>query len=263
MTDHVLSRPLDQQRQRLAIRRIDISDVQDALQRGFEDFVARPSHVFFLMLIYPIAGILIGAFTSHDALMPIFFPLAAGFALLGPFAATGLYEMSRRREMGEEPTLRAALKVLHSPSTGAIAELAGLLMLVFIVWLVAAMMIYRLTIGSSAATDYPSFLTEILTTRAGWALILIGNAVGFLFAALAFCIGAVSFPLLVDCDVGLATALRASFTAVWRNPVPMAAWALSIAVLLVLGTLPFFVGLALVLPVLGHATWHMYRKLLG
>jgi uncharacterized membrane protein len=246
-----------------AIRRIGTSDVIDALKSGWRDFMARPSHVIFLVLIYPLVGLLLGAVSAQADLLPLFFPLVAGFALLGPFAAIGLYEVSRRRERGEKAGVGEALQVLRSPSIGAIAELALLLTLLFVAWLVAAMAIYRLTIGEAPDGGIPAFVHEVLTTAPGWTLIVAGHAVGLVFAALAFCLGAVSFPLLVDRPAGLGNAIATSFRAVLANPAPMALWAVIIAALMMLGSLPFFIGLAVVLPVLGHATWHLYRKLVA
>jgi len=244
----------------LAVRKIAVVDLKDALARGLDDFLVMPSHAVLLCMIYPVVAIILARLTLGYDVLPLFFPLAAGFALIGPFAAIGFYELSRQREQGRTVSWRDAFDVFHSPSFGAIAALAVLLLMIFFVWLAVAQAIYVATFGYTPAASIPDFLTRILTTSAGWTLIIVGNGVGFLFAALVFTISVVSFPLLVDRDVGAAPAIVASVRAVLANPTTMALWGLIVAGLLVAGSLPFFLGLTVVLPVLGHATWHLYRK---
>ena len=150
--------------------------------------------------------------------------------------------------------------MLQSSSIGAIAALGCLLLVVFGIWIAVADAIYVANFGYASPTSLGQFAHDVLTTPAGWNLIIVGNGVGLLFAALALTIGVVSFPLLVDRDVGAAVALLTSIQAVIKNPLTMAVWGLIVAVLLVIGSLPFFLGLTVVLPVLGHSTWHLYRK---
>lgn len=242
------------------IRRIAPADLIDALAKGWDDFSAMPSHAIFLCVIYPIIGIGLAGFALGAALVPLLFPMAAGFALLGPFAALGLYELSRRREMGLDVSVTDALDVFHSPSIGAIVALGVLLMVIFLVWVATANAIYVANFGYAAPASIGQFVRDVLTTPAGWHLILVGNAVGFLFAAVVLTISVVSFPLLLDRDAGAAVAVMTSIRAVLANPVTMALWGLIVAALLLIGSVPLFLGLAVVLPVLGHATWHLYRK---
>jgi uncharacterized membrane protein len=242
------------------VRRVGFADLNEALAKGLDDFSAMPSHAIFLSLIYPIVGLAVGRLVFGYDLLPLLFPLAAGFALVGPFAAVGLYELSRRREQGLEVGWRQVFDLVHSPSFRAIAALGVLLMAVFVIWVAVAQAIYVANFGYAPAASIPDFLQQIFTTQAGWQLILVGNAVGFLFAVAVLTISVVSFPLLLDRPVGAPVAVLTSVRAVLRNPLTMAVWGLIVAIALLLGSLPFFAGLAVVMPVLGHATWHLYRK---
>jgi uncharacterized membrane protein len=238
------------------IRKIGVADIKDALAKGVDDFLAMPSHLVFLCLIYPTLGIPLAA--AND--LHLLYPLASGFALIGPLAAVGLYEVSRRRELGMDTSWRHAFDVLRSPAMPSIVVLGGILMVIFLCWLGAAQALYVWLLGADPPTSFLRLLRESLTTSRGWALIILGNGIGFLFAALVLSISVISFPLLIDRDVGVAVAIHTSVRAVLANPLMMALWGLIVVALLVLGTLPFFVGLALVMPILGHSTWHLYRK---
>src|SRR5580698_8113078 len=244
----------------LVIRRITPSDLFDALARGIDDFTAMPSHAVFLCVIYPLLGIVLIAMTLGSSTLPLAFPIAAGFALVGPLAAIGLYELSRRREAGLDSSTSHALDVLHSPSLGAIVALGLLLMVIFLIWLAVADAIYIAYFGYHGPASIGQFISDVFNTRAGWMLIVVGTGVGFLFAVMVLTISAISFPLLLDRDVGAAVALFTSIRVVVANPLTMALWGLIVAALLVIGSLPLFLGLTVVMPVLGHATWHLYRK---
>jgi uncharacterized membrane protein len=235
-------------------------DLADALRAGMADFSAMPSHAAFLCLIYPIVGLILARVSIGYDVLSLLFPLAAGFALLGPFAAVGFYELSRQREQGLNPSWQDAFDVLHSPSRGAIAALGFFLLITFVIWVAVAQAIYIANFGYQPAASIPHFLRQVFTTPAGWMLILVGNGIGFLFALAVLVMSVVSFPLLVDRDVGPVEAALTSVRAVAANPIPMALWGLLVAALLVIGSIPFFVGLAVVVPILGHATWHLYRK---
>jgi uncharacterized membrane protein len=245
---------------RPVVRRISPSDLYQALAHGIDDFTAMPSHAVFLCVIYPLLGIFLIALTFGSALLPLAFPIAAGFALVGPLAAIGLYELSRRREAGLDSSSSHALDVLHSPSLGAIVALGVLLMAIFLIWLAVADAIYIANFGYGSPASLHQFVSDVVNTRAGWNLIIVGTGVGFLFAVVALTISAISFPLLLDRDVGAAVALATSIRVVAENPVTMALWGLIVAALLVICSIPFFLGLTVVMPVLGHATWHLYRR---
>jgi uncharacterized membrane protein len=246
-----------------AIRRIHLADLKDVLARGISDFAAYRTDVMFLCIIYPVAGLLLAWMAFGYDLLQLVFPLAFGFALIGPVAAVGMYEISRRREQGVDITWADAFGVVRAPAFGAILVLGLILLAIFLLWLAAAQAIYVMTLGPEPPTSVGAFARDVLTTRAGWMLIVVGVGVGAVFAVLVLTIGVVSFPLLLDRDVGLYAAVATSVRAAASNPGPMAVWGLIVAGALALGSIPLLLGLIVVMPVLGHATWHLYRKVVG
>lgn len=251
---------------RPAIRRLRLRDIGDALAQGFEDFKANPTHLVVLGLVYPVMGLLLGRLASGYDTLALIYPLIGGFALIGPIAAVGLYEFSRRREQGLSSSWRNALDVLHSPRIGAIVVLGGVLGVLFVAWMIAAKVVYNLTLGETEIASLTDLVHLVFTTPAGWTLAVVGTGIGFLFAVVALTVGVVSIPLLVDRDVGsnpgdeASVAIATSVRAVLANPLPMAVWGLIVAVGLVIGAATLLVGFAVIMPVLGHATWHLYRK---
>jgi uncharacterized membrane protein len=205
-----------------AVYRIKVTDLRDAVARGFDDFGAYRTDVIFLCLIYPLVGISLALLTFGYETLPLLFPLASGFALVGPVAAVGLYEMSRRREQGIPITWADAFGAISSPAFGAILVLGLVLLAIFLLWLLAANVIYELTLGPEPPASIAAFVRDVFTTRAGWAMIAVGVGVGLLFALLVLAISVVSFPLLLDRDVGLRTAVLTSISVVTANPGPMA-----------------------------------------
>jgi uncharacterized membrane protein len=242
------------------VRRLGPGDCFSALAEGLDDFLAMPTYPVFVGLFYAVAGIALFAMTSFGNALHLAFPLAAGFALIGPFVAIGLYEMSRRRERGLAVRGRDAFTVLRSPALPSILAFGVLLLAIFAAWILAAEVIYVWLYGPNPPVTATSFLHEVLTTDRGRTLIVVGALIGFCFAAVALAISVVSFPLMLDRDLGLVPALEASLRVTRANPLAVALWGLIVAVALVLGSLPLFFGLAVVMPVLGHATWRFYRK---
>ncbi|WP_315778635.1 MULTISPECIES: DUF2189 domain-containing protein [unclassified Bradyrhizobium] len=253
-------RPADEVAAEITIRTIDFSSLTRALRLGWDDFKAVPSHAVMLCAIYPVLGLVLARAVFGYAVLPLLFPLAAGFALLGPFAALGLYELSSRRDRGEEASAWDAFDVLRSPSFGAMLGLGTLLLALFVTWVATAQAIYVAVFGYGGAASTSEFLQRVFTTPQGWWLIAVGCGAGFLFALLALCLSIVSFPLMLDRHAGALEAVVTSLRVAAQNPIPVATWGLIVAVLLVAGTIPFFLGLAVVIPVLGHATWHLYRE---
>ena len=253
------------------VRRITPDDLVASLRDGVADLAAVRADILFIGLFYPLAGLVLARFAFSQNLTPLMFPLVAGFALIGPVAAVGLYEISRRREAGEEVDWRSGFKVFQSPALGSIVWLGFLLAVLFSAWMAVAWAIYMATLGPLFAnalgpqlpTSLSAFADAVFLTPRGWAMIVSGMVVGFLFAAFALAISAVSFPLLLDRDVGASAAVKTSLRVVAANPAVMAMWGLIVAVALLLGSVPALLGLIVVMPVLGHATWHLYRRAVG
>jgi uncharacterized membrane protein len=211
----------------------------------------------FLCVLYPVIGLVAATLAAGGNVMHLFYPMAAGFALVGPIAALGLYEISRRRERGMAASWVNVFDVLRSPAIGSIVALGLALLALFMVWLWTADAIFAATVGRLPAGMDP--WQALFATPEGQRMIWIGNAVGFVFAAIVLVLTALSFPMLLDRGGGIGRAVTTSVRAFAVNPLPMVAWGLIVAVLLLLGSIPLFIGLAVVLPVLGHATWHLYR----
>jgi len=243
-----------------AIRRITTADVWQSLREGFDDFIAMPTHLVFAALIYPVIGLILARVLFGYGLLSLIYPLTAGFALLGPFLAIGLYELSRRREEGLNVVPTDALEVIHRPGIGGIFVLGLALAAIFVAWLYAANLMYTQIMGAEPAS-LSAFVNDVLRTTKGHNLAIAGNLVGFLFALFVLVTSVVSFPMLVDRKVSVGTAVRTSIRASVENPGPIALWGLIVAAGLILGAIPLLVGLAITLPILGHATWHLYRKL--
>jgi uncharacterized membrane protein len=241
------------------IRQISPRDLRAALSEGWSDFADKRGDILFIAVVYPAVMLIASAAALNQNLIPIVFPVLAGLTLLGPAVASGFYEIARRRECGDDPSWRHFLDVVRSDAIVPLGELTALLLGIFILWLWAAWEIYAATLGPEPPSSIAAFANDLFTTREGWQLILFGNLAGFLFAVLTLTISVVSFPMVVDRHVSAATALETSVRAVWQNPGTMMLWGLIVAALLFLGSIPAFVGLMVVLPLLGYATWHVYR----
>ena len=245
----------------IPIRAIDDEDLRLSLKQGYSDFGDLRGDLVFAGLIYTVIGLAAVVMTASAPLMPFFFPVVAGVALLGPIAAVGFYELARQREKGKDVHWFNFLDVRKRPSLDDMGMVAGLLLVIFLGWLLAAGALYALIFGWTAPTSIGSFLSAVFTTPRGWALIIAGLAVGAIFGWFVLALSVVSLPMLVDCDVSAAEAVSASWRAAHANKGEMVRWGILVAALLVLGSIPLFVGLAFVLPWLGYSTWHLYTRL--
>ena len=249
---------------RVTVNKIRLRDLVDAVDKGIDDFKEKPTHLFFLAVIYPVATLFGYMVVANDNLMPLVFPIMAGLVLIGPFIGIAMEEMSHHRERGMDMSWGHAFNFFEEPAAKDIIILGCLLVALFLGWVAMANTIYVMTVGDAWSTGtmtVPEFVTAVLTTPQGWMLIVIGNVAGLMFAIVSLAIGAISFPMLLDKPVGLATAVATSVRAVIANPIPLAAWGIFVALSLLVSALPLLVGLAVMVPILGHSTWHLYRKI--
>lgn len=251
---------LDQSAPQIPVNKITTRDLREVLGEGLSDFLEKRGDLLLVAMIYPIVGIVAAIVSVGGSLLPLFFPIAAGIGLLGPLAAIGFYELARRREAGLESDWSHFLDVRKRPSWDSIGIVSGLLLTIFAAWIITAAVLYAMLIGEAPAS-VGDFLRRLFLTREGWALIVLGNLAGAFYAVLVLKVSVVSLPMLVDRNVGARVAVDTSVRAVRANMGVMIRWGLIVATLLVLGSIPAFIGLAFVLPWLGYATWHLYTRL--
>src|SRR5215475_7708228 len=242
------------------VRSVAVTDIAEALVEGLRDFQALPLYGLAFGALYAVGGIAIILCLAAFGMAYLAYPLAAGFALIGPFVAIGLYEVSRRRETGQPVSFSAIWSTIRSRSE--IGWMALVTLFVFLAWMYQVWLLISLLLGPYASfSTLQEFMTVIFTTKEGLLFLAIGNAVGALLSQILFSLTVVSFPLLLEHEVDFVTAMVTSVRAVVTSPLPMIGWAAVIVILLIVSALPYFLGLIVTLPVLGHATWHLYRRL--
>jgi uncharacterized membrane protein len=243
------------------IRSIGVDDITAALREGADDFRAMPAFGMTIGAVFALGGMAIMYLAVAFDLVVLAFPLLAGFALVGPFAAMGLYEGSRRRDAGQTVGVGDIFDVRRATTSVNIFFLGFILLFSLFVWLRVALLIYALFFGlQGVALD--QLFGAIFTTVNGFTFLIVGNVVGAAFAFVVFSITVVSFPYMLEKDVDPVTAVALSVSAVAKNTVPLAGWALFVGIALFVSWLPFFLGLIVVLPVLGHATWRLYKRMI-
>lgn len=262
MATETMSPARSKRAKQIPVRTTNDDDLRFSLRQGWEDFRDLRGDIFFAGLVYTLIGLAAVVMTTSKPLIPFFFPVVAGVALLGPVAAVGFYELARRRESGREVHWFNFIDVRKRPSLDDMGIVAGLLLLIFMGWLLAAGALYALIFGWATPTSVGGFLSEVLMTPRGWMLILGGAVIGAIFGWFVLALSVVSLPMLVDCDVSAADAVSASWRAAHANKREMIRWGILVSVLLVLASIPLFVGLAFVLPWLGYSTWHLYTRLI-
>lgn len=261
MAQEVSFRDIQVSSDEIVVRKISVKDLWDSLKEGYDDFNTKPSYGLFLILIYPVFALLVTLFLLGENLLYLAFPMVAGFTLLGPVISVCLFEMSRRRERGLELSWLSAFDFIHTSSFAPIVALSVVMMLLYVAWLFTAQSMYFGLFGADPPASVADFLNQLVTTRRGVALVLYGNFVGFLFAFTVLAISVVGFPLLLDKPATSVTAIGISIRAVATNLYVMALWGVIVVVLLAAGAALLLMGLPAILPILGHATWHLYRKL--
>jgi uncharacterized membrane protein len=247
----------------IPVRMLSARDLNLSLREGWNDFLSMRGDLIFVGLLYPLVGFVAAWVTLGYNFVPLFFPIAAGISLLGPIVAIGFYELARRREAGLESNWLHFFDVRKRPSIGGLGAVAALLISIFVLWVAVAEGLYAALWGTAVPPDsIAAFLSRLLTTPEGWALIVVGNLVGAIFAVLVLAISFVSLPMLVDCNIDARTAVGTSIRAFRANIGMMIRWGFTVGFLLVLGSIPLFIGLAVVLPWLGYATWHLYTHVI-
>lgn len=242
---------------------IGFGDIVDALEAGLRDFRAAPLYGLFFGGIYALGGMLIVLTASALQMSYVSYPLAVGFALIGPFVAVGLYEVSRRREKGEPLLWGPILGVIFAQRRRETGWMAFVTLFVLVMWMYQVRVLLALFIGLHAPTTLDGFIEVVVGTPEGLMFLGIGHIVGAFNSLVLFSLTVVSFPLLLDREVDFVTAMITSVRAVFVNPKPMIGWAFIIMVLLMISIAPFFLGLFVALPILGHTTWHLYRRLVA
>jgi len=242
------------------VRSVAVTDIAEALVDGLRDFQALPLYGLAFGALYAVGGIAIILCLAAFGMAYLAYPLAAGFALIGPFVAIGLYEVSRRRETGQPVSFSAIWSTIRSRSE--IGWMALVTLFVFLAWMYQVWLLISLLLGPHASfSTLQEFMTVLLTTKEGLLFLAIGTAVGALLSLILFSLTVVSFPLLLEHEVDFVTAMVTSVRAVVTSPLPMIGWAAVIVIVLTVSALPYFLGLVVTLPVLGHATWHLYRRI--
>jgi len=240
------------------VLRVVPSDIRLALLRGWKDFRRAPLAGMGFAMVYVLGGWLVTWALTTAGQIWWTLPAAAGFPILGPFIACGFYEISRRLEQGQPLTARGVLGVIFEQRDRQIPSIAAVVVVFFLFWNFLAHMIFALFLGTSAMTNVSSSAAVFLTPQ-GLAMLATGTAVGAVFAGVLFSLTVVSLPLLLDREVDFVTAMLTSLEVVQTSPAVMLGWGAMIAAALFVGMLPGFLGLLVVLPVLGHASWHLYR----
>ncbi len=241
------------------VRSITFGDLRDVLRKGCADFLKAPAYGLFFGGVYALGGVILIAAITVWGVHWLAYPLVIGFALIGPFIATGLYEVSRRLELGQSLSWRAVLSVVWEQQRRELGWMAFVTLFVFWVWMYQARTLFVVFFGSKGFATYDGFVQAVFTTTNGWTFLVVGHVVGAIIAMVLFALTVISFPLLLDREYDFVTAMITSIRAVAASPVVMGVWGIFVIVCTILSAVPAFLGFLVVLPVLGHATWHLYR----
>lgn len=243
------------------VRPISIEDMAEAFAQGLRDFQSAPGYGLAFGAFFALGGVAIVACTRAFGLTYLVYPLVIGFAMIGPFAAIGIYAISRLRDAGTPPTWRAIIRTIVSQAGQELGWMAFVMLFIFMAWIYSAQILVALFFGLHSFSSQAQFITMVTTTPEGLVFLLVGNLLGAAILLVTFSLTVVSVPLLLDRDVDFVTAMITSLRAVAASPGPMLCWAAMVFALLLGASAPAFLGLLVAVPVLGHATWRLYRKI--
>lgn len=245
---------------KLQINRLRMDDVKAAFADGWRDFRSYPTFGLFFGAIYVLGGLFIAVMLTYYHLPWMIIPVAIGFPLIGPFVAVGLYEISRRNQKGEAISWKAVLAEVFRQRERQLSWMAFVVLFIFWIWIYQVRLLMALFLGFRIPATLDAFVNVVLTTPPGLLFLTVGTIVGAVLATILFTATVISMPLLLDHDVDFVTAMLTSMRTVIDNPAPMLAFGVIVAALSILSLIPLFLGLLVVLPVAGHATWHLYRR---
>ena len=242
------------------VKKVTFGDLRSAFWSGLKDFLRAPQYGLFFGGVYAIGGLILMYAVAVIGVFWLAYPLVIGFALIGPFIATGLYEVSRRLEKDEPLIWSGVLGVIAEQKNRELGWMAFVMLFIFWVWMYQARTIFAVFFGSSGFASIDGFVTAVFTTPTGLTFLAVGNLVGAIVSIVLFTLTVISCPLLLDRDVDFVTAMVASIRTVLKSPIAMIGWGVFVVLSVIASALPAFLGLLVVLPVLGHATWHLYRR---
>ncbi|WP_299842000.1 DUF2189 domain-containing protein [uncultured Roseovarius sp.] len=249
-----------QQKGRPTVNKVTADDITESLKAGFSDFLARPVMSGFFGLFYAVFGILIVWCLFWLGKVWMVIPAAIGFPLVAPFAAAGLYEMSRRLQKGESFGWSEILTVMANQRKREMGWMAFVTLFILWVWFYQFRTLLVIILQDSSFSDLDGFINTVFFTPEGWTFLAIGTCVGAFLSAALFSVTVVAMPLLLDREIDFISAMLTSIRVVQENPVVMLVWAVIIIVTMLLSLVPAFLGLIFTLPILGHTTWHLYRR---
>ena len=243
-----------------SVAKIGFEDLRYALANGMRDFARAPGYGLFFGGFYALGGVVLIYGTFVLGMLWLAYPLVIGFALIGPFVATGLYEVSRRIENNIELSWGEVLSVMWLQHRRELGWMAFVMLFVFWIWMYQIRTLVAVFFGSAGFADFQGFVDAVFTTSNGWNFLIAGHLAGAIISLVLFSITVVSCPLLLDKEVDFVTAMITSIRSVLASPVMMLGWGAFVVVAVLLSAIPAFLGLLVVLPILGHATWHLYRR---
>jgi uncharacterized membrane protein len=239
---------------------LSAADIRAALSQGMADFARAPAFGILFGAGFAAIGLVIVLSLTRWHLPWMIYPFAIGFPLVGPFAAIGLYEVSRRLELGLPLSWRVVLRAIWWQRRREPSWMAFVMLFIFWVWMYQIRLLIALLLGRMSFSSFDRFLEIVFTTPQGWLFLAVGHVVGAILALLLYSLTVVSIPLLMDREVDVVTGMITSLKVVVASPAVMLGWGVIVTLAVIAACMPFFLGLPVVLPILGHATWHLYRR---